>query len=62
MNFAGNIGAFFLAIIFGKIVDVTHSFNAPLFVIAGVLFFGSFLWLAVGPEKQLGTLIKSEQE
>ena len=53
MNFFGQIGAFFLAIVFGKIVDITHSFNTPLFVVAGVLLTGGFLWLAVDPTKQL---------
>ena len=58
MNFSGNMGAFFLAILFGKIVDVTHSFNAPLFVVAGVLLIGSLLWLAVDPTKQIDTVIE----
>lgn len=55
MNFFGQVGAFFLAIAFGKIVDLTHSFSAPLFVIAGVLFVGSLLWLFVNPTRQLTT-------
>jgi len=53
MNFFGQTGAFFLAIVFGKIVDVTHSFNAPLFVVAAVLFTGSMLWLWVNPFKSI---------
>lgn len=53
MNCIGQIGAFFLAIVFGKIVDTSHSFNSPLFVIAGLLFFGSLLWLLVDPTKKL---------
>jgi sugar phosphate permease len=58
MNFAGQLGSFLIAIVFGKIVDVTHSFNAPLFVIAGVLCAGSLLSLSVDPTKQLDTAIK----
>ncbi len=58
MNFFGNTGSFFLAILFGKMVDVTHSFNAPLFVIAGALLAGSILWLAVDPSKGLATEMK----
>jgi sugar phosphate permease len=54
MNFAGNMGAFFLSVLFGKIVDSAHSFNEPLFIIAGVFFSGSILWLAVDPTKQIG--------
>jgi len=55
MNFFGQIGAFFLAIVFGKIVDLTHSFNAPMFVLAGVLFIGSVLWFFVDPSRPLIT-------
>jgi nitrate/nitrite transporter NarK len=53
MNFAGQVGAFFLAILFGKIADITLSYNAPLFIVAGVLLIGSFMWLAVDPTKQI---------
>jgi sugar phosphate permease len=51
MNFFGQMGAFFLAIIFGKIVGATHNFNAPLFVIALVLLTGALFWLAIDPTK-----------
>ena len=57
MNCSGMMGAFFLAIAFGKIADATHSFNAPLFIIAGVLLTGSFMWLAIDPTKEVGTEI-----
>lgn len=53
MNCVGQIGAFFLAIAFGKIVDTTHSFNAPLFVISALLFIGCLLWLFVDPTHKL---------
>lgn len=53
MNFFGQMGAFFLAIIFGKIVDVTHNFDYPLFVVAFVMLMGSLLWLAIDPSKQV---------
>ena len=55
MNCVGQTGAFLMAIFFGKIVDLTHSFNAPLFVIASVLFIGSFLFLLVDPTKKLAS-------
>ena len=51
MNFAGQLGAFFLAIIFGKIVDSTGNYNTPLYFIAIVLFLSSLLWLRINPEK-----------
>src|SRR6266498_3822497 len=53
MNFFGQMGAFFLAIIFGKIADAMHSFTYPLFVLAAVLLIGCLLWLAIDPTKQL---------
>ena len=53
MNCIGQLGAFFLAIVFGKIVDSTGSFNAPLFVISGLLLIGSLLLLQVDPAKKL---------
>lgn len=51
INFSGSMGAFFLSIVFGKIADVTHNFNTPLFVVAGVLFAGCLLWLLVDASK-----------
>jgi len=53
MNFCGQIGAFFLAIVFGKIVDVVHNFNYPLIVVACVLAIGFLLWFMIDPMKQL---------
>jgi sugar phosphate permease len=53
MNCIGQVGAFFLAIVFGKIVDTTNSFNAPLFVISGLMLIGSLLWLLIDPAKKL---------
>lgn len=53
INFSGSMGAFFLSIVFGKIADVTHSFNISLFIVAGVLFAGCLLWLLVDASKPL---------
>ncbi len=53
MDFASQIGAFFLAIVFGKIADVTHSFKTQLFLIAGILLIGGFTWLNVDPKKKI---------
>ena len=53
MNFCGQMGAFFLAILFGKIVQVTHNFNDPLFLLAAVSGTGCLLWLAIDPTKEL---------
>jgi sugar phosphate permease len=54
MNFFGQMGAFFLAILFGKIVDATHDFNNPLFLLSAVSLSGCMLWLAIDPTKQVG--------
>jgi sugar phosphate permease len=53
MNFFGQMGAFFLALIFGKIVEVTRNFDYPLYVLAMVLSIGCLLWLAIDPEKPI---------
>jgi MFS transporter, ACS family, glucarate transporter len=53
MNFFGQLGAFFMVIVFGKIVDITHNFSAPLYIIAAVLFAGCLLWLFIDPAKPL---------
>jgi sugar phosphate permease len=53
MNFCGQMGAFFLAVIFGKIADATNDFNYPLFVVSAVLVVGFLLWFMIDPLKQL---------
>jgi nitrate/nitrite transporter NarK len=53
MNFFGQLGAFSLALIFGKIVQVTHHFDWALFLVAVVLFVGCLLWLAIDPENSI---------
>ena len=53
MNFFGQMGAFFLAIVFGKIVDAAHNFNLPLYLIAAILLFGGIIWLFINPAKKI---------
>jgi len=53
MNFFGQMGAFFLALTFGKIADLTHSFNYPLFIVAFVTLAGCILWLIIDPTVQV---------
>ena len=53
MNCFGQLGSFFMAIVFGKIVDVTHSFTTPLFILSGVLITGSLFWFIINPAKSL---------
>jgi len=62
MNFFGQMGAFFLAIVFGKIAEVTHNFKYPLLVVTGILFIGCLLWLVIDPLRQLTIFNKEETD
>ena len=53
MNFCGQMGAFTMSLLFGKIADATHNFNYPLFMVAGVMVTGGLLWLVIDPTRQL---------
>ena len=53
MNFAGQLGGFFITILFGTIVEQTKNFNYPLFLIAGCLFVSALLWLKIDPTKPI---------
>lgn len=61
MNFFGQMGAFFVAIVFGKLVDISHGFATPLFALSIVLIAGCLLWLAIEPAKQISTTKHSEK-
>jgi MFS transporter, ACS family, glucarate transporter len=52
MNFFGQIGSFFMGVIFGKIVDVTHNFETPQFVMVGVLIVCGICWLGIDASKK----------
>ncbi|MCY7360429.1 MAG: MFS transporter, partial [Rudanella sp.] len=52
MNFAGQLGGFFITIIFGTIVERTRDYNLPLFLIAGCLTVSALLWLKIDPTKK----------
>ena len=62
MNFFGQMGAFFLAIIFGKILEVTGNYNYPIFVVAGVMFTGCLLWTLIDPLKQVKNIADKKLE
>jgi len=53
MNFFGQTGAFLLSISFGKIADVMHNYNTPVFLIAGILMLGAVSWLAIDPSRKI---------
>jgi MFS transporter, ACS family, glucarate transporter len=51
MNFAGQMGGFFITIIFGSIVQRTNDYNLPLFLISGCLVVAAILWFFIDPTK-----------
>jgi ACS family glucarate transporter-like MFS transporter len=53
MNFFGQTGAFLMSIFFGRIVDFTHSFDAPQLLMAGVLMLGAFLWVGIDVSRKI---------
>jgi ACS family glucarate transporter-like MFS transporter len=53
MNFCGQMGAFIMLMMFGKLADVTHSYDIPVIIVAAVLLSGCLLWFLVDPRKQL---------
>lgn len=53
MNFFGQMGAFSLALIFGKIVQLTKRFDYPLYLLSAVLLTGCLLWLVIDAEKPI---------
>jgi ACS family glucarate transporter-like MFS transporter len=54
MNFAGQIGAFTLSVVFGKMADMAHNFNTPVFLVSGVIITGGIAWLGIDPTKKIG--------
>jgi sugar phosphate permease len=61
MNFSGQLGAFVLAIVFGKIVQATHHFDWALYLVALILFTGCLLWLGIDPEKPIPSSDKDSE-
>ena len=53
MNFFGQIGAFFLSIVFGKIADLVHNYNTPVLLIAAILILGGIAWMGIDPTKKV---------
>jgi MFS transporter, ACS family, glucarate transporter len=60
MNFFGQMGAFSLALIFGKIVQATHRFDYPVYLLSFVVLTGCLLWLAIDPEKTLPDIVEPD--
>ena len=53
MNFCGQSGAFLMSMIFGRVVDATHSFEAPQYLMAIVLTIGGICWLGINASKKI---------
>jgi MFS transporter, ACS family, glucarate transporter len=53
MNFAGQLGGFFVTVIFGMIVNKFGNFNYPLFLISGLLIVSALLWFWIDPTKSV---------
>jgi MFS transporter, ACS family, glucarate transporter len=53
MNFFGQMGAFSLAVVFGKMFTATHDYNTPLYLLSAILGIGCLCWLMIDPEKRL---------
>jgi MFS transporter, ACS family, glucarate transporter len=53
MNFFGQSGAFSISVIFGKIVDLTQNFDAPLYLMVGVLIAGAICWIFIDASKKI---------
>lgn len=53
MNMVGQLGAVFLGVVFGYIVEATGDFNKPLFLIAALLLGGCLLWFRIDPLEEV---------
>jgi MFS transporter, ACS family, glucarate transporter len=53
MNFAGQLGGFFITLIFGMIVHNTGNFNYPLYLIGVCMIISALLWLRIDPTKEV---------
>lgn len=62
MNTAGQLGAFFLAIVFGEIVSRTGDYNMPLYFIAFLLLCSSLLWLVIDPTQSVESLMAETEQ
>ena len=53
MNFIGQSGSFLMSIVFGKIVDLTHNYEAPQFLMTALLFIGGICWFGIDASKKI---------
>ena len=53
MNFCAQLTSFFLVTVFGKLIDASHGFSLPVYILVTSLLVCSFLWFVVDPSKPL---------
>jgi MFS family permease len=51
MNTAGQLGGFVCAVLFGYVVEATGSYNAPVWIISGMVLFAAFLFSKIDPTR-----------
>jgi MFS transporter, ACS family, glucarate transporter len=60
MNFIGQSGSFLMSMIFGKIVDITHNYEAPQYLMTALLIVGGLCWFGIDASKKtIGATILS---
>jgi nitrate/nitrite transporter NarK len=53
MNFCGQTGAFLMSMVFGKIVDYTHSYEALQFLMAILLVVAGLCWRGIDSSRKI---------
>jgi predicted MFS family arabinose efflux permease len=53
MNTAGQFGGFICSVLFGYVVQATGSYNAPLWIISGMVLIAAFLFSRIDPTRPL---------
>jgi MFS transporter, ACS family, glucarate transporter len=53
MNFVGQTGSFIMSIVFGKIVDQTHNFETPQFLMVAILLVGGICWIWIDSSRKI---------
>jgi len=53
MNFIGQSGSFLMSIVFGKLVDLTHDYEVPQYLMTALLIIGGVCWLRIDASKKI---------
>jgi cyanate permease len=53
MNGAGQIASFFISVVFGYLVQIFHSYDAPLIPMAILVAAGALIWLKIDPTRKI---------